>query len=239
MPKYICKVNSSNKFWGYTLLPGTSLKVEWGRIGLAGQNQVKSFGSPWDRQRFIDKKVGEKLSEGYEESSDEGLKVEVQTAQTMGHKNKIQRMEWVNLKGRSLQILNNYDPLKLIYVEVVDSWSKDITRLLISKKENWEIRGGISESNRSLTFGERCPVVGDKVRFVEAVRQKLKALAITVTEAIQTIKFAAVGARNLFDDEGVEAADSAPVFENVAVRSGLNRAVVAKFAALGQRTLDL
>ncbi len=239
MPTYINKQDSSNKFWKYTFLNGNSVKVEWGRIGLPGQSQVKDFGSDWERQRFVQKMVDEKLRKGYEESSEQGLQAEVKTAQTLGHKNKIRRMEWVDLKGRALQILNAYDPKRFIYVEVMDSWSKGITRLLISRSENWEIRGSVSEFDRRLTFGERGAVFGEKVKFVEAVRQKLKDLAVTVTTAIKTIKFAAVGARNLFDDEGGEAEEATPVLDNLAANTGLDRRVVTKFAALGQRTLDL
>jgi hypothetical protein len=121
----------------------------------------------------------------------------------------------------------------------MDSWSKGVTRLLISRNENWEIRGSISEASRHISFDNRGAVFGEKMNFVEAVRQRLKDLAITVTEAIKTIKFAAVGARNLFDDEGTEAAEATPVFDNLAASSGLDRKVVSKFAALGQRTLDL
>ena len=239
MPTFINKIDQSNKFWRYTALDGNAVKIEWGRIGLSGQSQVKNFGSNWERQSYIDKMVSEKLGKGYEESSEDGLKAEVKTAQTLGHKNKIKRMEWVDLKGRTLSILNAYDPKRYIYVEVLDSWSKEVTRLLISRTENWEIRGSISESSRRISFNDRGAVFGEKVKFVEAVRQKLKDLAIVVTEAIKTIKFAAVGARNLFDDEGTEAPEATPVFDNIAASSGLDRRVVSKFAALGQRTLDL
>jgi len=48
-----------------------------------------------------------------------------------------------------------------------------------------------------------------------------------------------VGARNLFEEEGTEEAEATPVFDNLAASSGLDRKVVSKFAALGQRTLDL
>ena len=205
MPTFINKIDQSNKFWRYTFLAGNAVQVEWGRIGLSGQSQVKNFSSNWERQRYIEKMVAEKLGKGYEESSEDGLKAEVKTAQTLGHKNKIKRMEWVDLKGRTLSILNAYDPKRYIYVEVLDSWSKEVTRLLISRNENWEIRGSISESSRRISFNDRGAVFGEKMKFVEAVRQKLKDLAIMVTEAIKTIKFAAVGARNLFDDEGTEA----------------------------------
>jgi predicted DNA-binding WGR domain protein len=239
MPTYINRTGNSNKMWKYTFLPNSAARIEWGRIGLEGQEQIKEFGSDWERDRAIQKLVGEKLRKGYEESSDQDLQAEVKTAQTIGHKNKIARLEWVSLKGRVMSILGDYDPSKYVYVEVMDSWSREITRLLISKKENWEITGGVTESDRRITFGERGSVFGDKIRFVEAVREKLKAMAVQVSAAISTITFAAVGKRNLFDDEGGETAEVAPVLDNLVANSGMSRGVVSKFAALGQRTLDL
>jgi len=170
MPTFINKVDQSNKFWRYTFLAGNEVQVEWGRIGLAGQSQNKNFNSSWERQRYIEKMVAEKIGKGYEESSEDGLKAEVKTAQTLGHKNKIRRMEWVDLKGRTLHILKAYDPKRYIYVEVMDSWSKGVTRLLISRNENWEIRGSISEASRRISFDDRGAVFGEKMNFVEAVR---------------------------------------------------------------------
>jgi len=48
MPTFINKVDQSNKFWRYSFLAGNEVKVEWGRIGLAGQSQVKNFNSSWE-----------------------------------------------------------------------------------------------------------------------------------------------------------------------------------------------
>ena len=124
MPTYINRTGNSNKMWKYTFLPNSAARIEWGRIGLEGQEQIKEFGSDWERDRAIQKLVGEKLRKGYEESSEQDLRAEVKTAQTIGHKNQIARLEWVSLKGRIMSVLSDYDPSKYVYVEVMDSWSR-------------------------------------------------------------------------------------------------------------------
>ena len=111
-------------------------------VGRSGTNQ--GIWLRLERDRAIQKLVGEKLRKGYEESSEQDLRAEVKTAQTIGHKNKIARLEWVSLKGRIMSVLSDYDPSKYVYVEVMDSWSREVTRLLISKKETWEITGGVN-----------------------------------------------------------------------------------------------
>ncbi len=236
MPTYINRTGNSNKMWKYTFLPNSAARIEWGRIGLEGQEQIKEFGSDWERDRAIQKLVGEKLRKGYEESSEQDLRAEVKTAQTIGHKNKIARLEWVSLKGRIMSVLSDYDPSKYVYVEVMDSWSREVTRLLISKKETWEITGGVTESDRRITFGDRGGVFGDKIRFVEAVREKLKAMAVQVSAAISTITFAAIGKRNLFDDDGGETADVAPVLDNLVASSGMSRSLLGPSELRGPRS---
>jgi hypothetical protein len=60
-------------------------------------------------------------------------------------------------------------------------------------------------------------------------------MPITVTETLKTVKFAALGVRNLIDE-----GESVYVPELTGLTSrGFNQQVVSKFAALGQRTLDL
>lgn len=64
----------------------------------------------------------------------------------------------------------------------------------------------------------------------------LRHMAVTVTEALKTVKFGAVGTRNLFDSE----ADAMAVPELAAIAApGFDRQVICKFAALGQRMLEL
>lgn len=235
MPIFINRENQSNKYWKYEV-NGLSVHVSWGRIGGTSESQVKTFSSQGGMHAFISDKVSEKLRKGYREASENELKKEVQTAKSLGIENKIQRLLWVELSGRTLRLLNAYDPAKYVYVEVLNSWSKEITRLLLSRSGSWQLSDSISEFDRTISFDTRRPVSGERERFANTVRQMLRDMAVTVTEALKTVKFAAVGARNLFDSEtgGVEV----PELDEIAA-PGFDRQVISKFAALGQRTLEL
>ena len=235
MPIFINRENQSNKYWKYDV-NGLSVHVSWGRIGGTSESQVKAFSSQGGMHAFISDKVSEKLRKGYRDASENELKKEVQTAKSLGIENKIQRLLWVELSGRTLRLLNGYDPAEYVYVEVLNSWSKEITRLLLSRSGSWQLSDSISEFDRTISFDTRRPVSGERERFANTVRQMLRDMAVTVTEALKTVKFAAVGTRNLFDSEtgGVEA----PELDQIAA-PGFDRQVISKFAALGQRTLEL
>lgn len=235
MPIFINRENQSNKYWKYEV-NGLSVHVSWGRIGGTSESQVKTFLSQGSLHDFISGKVSEKLRKGYREASANELQKEAQTAKSLGIENKIQRLLWVELSGRTLRLLNAYDPAKFVYVEVLNSWSKEITRLLLSRSGSWQLSGSISEFDRTISFDGRRPISGERERFANTVRQMLRAMAVTVTEALKTVKFAAVGARNLFDSETSEA--EVPELDEIAA-PGFDRQVISKFAALGQRTLEL
>jgi predicted DNA-binding WGR domain protein len=235
MPIFINRENQSNKYWKYQV-NGLSVHVSWGRIGGSAESQVKTFSSQGSMHAFISDKVSEKLRKGYREASENELQKEVQTAKSLGIENKIQRLLWVELSGRTLRLLNTYDPAKYVYVEVLNSWSKQITRLLLSRSGSWQLSDGISEFDRTISFDTRRPVSGERERFANTVRQMLRDMAVTVTEALKTVKFAAVGARNLFDSEASGA--EVPELNEIAA-PGFDRQVISKFAALGQRTLEL
>lgn len=235
MPIFINRENQSNKFWKYEV-NGLTVHVSWGRIGGTTESQVKTFSSHGSMHDFINTKVSEKLRKGYREASENELHKEIQTAKSLGIENKIQRLLWVELSGRTLRLLNAYDPAKYVYVEVLNSWSKEITRLLLSRGGSWQLGDSISEFDRTISFETKRPVSGERERFANTVRQMLRDMAVTVTEALKTVKFAAVGARNLFDNE-TSAAD-VPELDEIAA-PGFDRQVISKFAALGQRMLEL
>jgi predicted DNA-binding WGR domain protein len=235
MPIFINRENQSNKYWKYEV-SGLNVHVSWGRIGGTSESQVKTFSSHGGMHDFISTKVSEKLRKGYREASENELHKEVQTAKSLGIENKIQRLLWVELSGRTLRLLNAYDPAKYVYVEVLNSWSKEITRLLLSRGGSWQLSDSISEFDRTISFETKRPVSGDRERFANTVRQMLRDMAVTVSEALRTVKFAAVGARNLFDSE-TSAAD-VPELDEIAA-PGFDRQVISKFAALGQRMLEL
>jgi predicted DNA-binding WGR domain protein len=235
MPIFINRENQSNKYWKYEV-NGLSVHVSWGRIGGTSESQVKTFCSQGSMHAFISDKVSEKLRKGYRDASENELQKEVQTAKSLGIENKIQRLLWVELSGRTLRLLNAYDPAKYVYVEVLNSWSKEVTHLLLSRSGSWQLSDSISEFDRTISFDTRRPVSGERERFANTVRQMLREMAVTVTKALKTVKFAAVGARNLFDSEASEA--EVPELNEIAA-PGFDRQVISKFAALGQRTLEL
>ncbi len=62
---------SSSKFWSPEL-QGSTFIVTYGRIGTEGQRKEKAFADEASAQREYDKKVAEKLREGYREVGDGG-----------------------------------------------------------------------------------------------------------------------------------------------------------------------
>jgi predicted DNA-binding WGR domain protein len=62
---------SSSKFWSPEL-QGSTFIVTYGRIGTAGQRKEKAFPDEESARREYDKKVAEKLREGYQEVSEGG-----------------------------------------------------------------------------------------------------------------------------------------------------------------------
>jgi len=55
---------SSNKFWNIEL-SGSSFTVTFGRVGTAGQEQTKEFGSDAEAKKAYDKLIAEKVKKGY------------------------------------------------------------------------------------------------------------------------------------------------------------------------------
>src|SRR5262245_10053399 len=62
------KEGSSNKFWNIDL-QGKRFTVTFGRIGTAGQTQIKEFPDEQKAQAAHDKLVREKLGKGYVETT--------------------------------------------------------------------------------------------------------------------------------------------------------------------------
>lgn len=65
------KDGNSNKFWEAEV-SGAVAHIRYGRIGTDGQRQVKEFSSEEEAQKFVDKKISEKVKEGYVESGKTG-----------------------------------------------------------------------------------------------------------------------------------------------------------------------
>jgi uncharacterized protein (TIGR02996 family) len=64
MPRYEFSEGTSNKFWDITL-SGKSLTTTFGKIGAAGQTQIKNLGSDADAKKAYDKLIAEKQNKGY------------------------------------------------------------------------------------------------------------------------------------------------------------------------------
>lgn len=238
---YINKTKQSNKFWEYDI-NGMSVTVRYGRVGRKAQAKTHNFGSSYDRDIFISKIVKQKEKKGYVLSSKKALKEEIVTAKLLGTQYKISRMEFVSQKGRKLTRINNYDPKKWVYVEVLNSWKKDITRLLLSKTESFLITGGVTEAGRTITYGTKKSGQGSS--FIGGVRSVLRRLSEQLVEVIKTVKFAAMGSRKLFDDDDETGADpsyaaSMSLVLDQVDTAGIDTSVVSRFASVGARVLEL
>lgn len=238
MPDYLCQEEQHNKLWRYTV-NNLSVTTEFGRVGQSLRATTKSFGSLIERDRFIAQKIREKERKGYVLATSKKVKEETQTAQQLGTQYKISRMLFVSQKGNKLSRITNYDPKKFVYVEVLNSWKKTITRLLLSKTQSFEITGGVSENGRTITYGTKTLTSSS---FIAGVRGVLRRLSEQVVELVKTVKFAAAGARKLFDDDGEPSAAAAPAFASILSQvdhAGVDDKIVSKFASMGARVLEL
>ena len=93
---FICREETSNKFWGYKLDQNTNdVEVRWGRLGLEGQKQIKAFPSKWKRDDFIEKKTREKLDGLYKEVTIDEYNLQLEIAKDLGVGSKVQEMCFV------------------------------------------------------------------------------------------------------------------------------------------------
>lgn len=251
MPKYLQNENKEgkdgntvyhNKFWEYEILNDTSVMTRWGRVGVDGQEKKYDFGSRTERDRFIQGKVAEKTNpkKGYKLVTEEVLEKERKTAETLGNAYlKINRIEYVNKKGEQLRVLGDYDPEEHVYVEVVNSQTKEKIRYLFQKNQSWKLEG-IAEASQLIEFDD---LIATADSLSKAVRQVLKSVAQAVVRIVAQ-KFAAVGARSLdlgLDDEESVSGGGGSGFDLFAMvkQPGVSKQVVSKFASLGNRTLEL
>jgi len=239
MPEVIYINNGSqhNKFWSYDI-EGNNVHVKWGRIGGSSDEQLKSFDSSSEVQRFITKKTREKEKKGYKKETKEKLKKETKTARALGHQNKVGRMLWMSRDDLLLTQIDSYDPNQYVYVEILNSWTKKVTRLLLSKDSTWMVGGGISESGQNIGCNKLTKL--GYSAFADSIRAILKEMAEVIAAALKTVKFGASGVRNLFDDD--DFVQEGPSVEDVLGSidtSGFDASVVRQFAAMGARNLEL
>jgi len=234
---YINSGDQHNKFWSYEI-EGTTAHIKWGRIGGSSQAQTKTFSSVSEVNAFISKKTREKEKKGYKKETKEKLKKEAKTAQALGQQNKIKRMIWASKSGSDLSQIDVYDPKQYVYVEILNSWTKQMTRLVLSKEKTWMVQGNITEIGRDIHC-DKLIELGYST-FATAVRSVLKEMAEVIAAALKTVKFAASGVRNLFDDEDfTQPASEVQDALSAVDTSGFDSSVVHTFAAMGARSLEL
>ena len=231
MPMYICKEDNSNKFWSYSE-DGNEVTIEWGRIGLSGQSQVKNFSSDGEKRRFITKKVQEKIDKGYKESDDKELQKEKQTADLIGHQNKIHRMEFVRRVDDDLHVLPSYDPSQGVYVEIMNSWKREIVRFFITKKESFEVEGITEERDKYDNQIISCSEMRTSYsQFVNAIRTHLRTLSQTI---VQTIGMLGRRLEGGSDEDGVGVSPAVNLADMIMSKASMDGQVARKFASLGR-----
>lgn len=93
---YINKLEEHNKFWKYEINQNDyNVTISWGRLGLAGQKQTKTFSDAYSRDRFIEKKEAEKINGGYEEVTSEDFEVRTTIAKIIGTDSKLDEIKFV------------------------------------------------------------------------------------------------------------------------------------------------
>lgn len=104
---FINREDASNKFWGYTQDPNNwNVEVRWGRLGLDGQKQLKSFSNAYDRDKFVQDKVNEKINGMYSEVTCEEFEVQSSISKTLGVGHKIDEICFVEESGQHISELS-------------------------------------------------------------------------------------------------------------------------------------
>lgn len=231
---YTCAEKHHNKVWAFQT-NGTEVTIEWGRIGGNTEQQIKTFGNDYELQTFLNKKIQEKLKKGYKLASDKELDKQVDIANKLGRQNKIIKMEFISRKNTfSFQILTAYDPDQWVYLEVMNSWSKEINRFIISKTESHRMID-VSFEDRMIDCGS----IGSDDTWGRTLRDVLQ-LLMTQISVIVTRKLGALGVRRL--NLGGNDVPSNDVVQDVFTEmqvSAVSEQVFSKLAGLGTRKLAL
>jgi predicted DNA-binding WGR domain protein len=246
----ICTTKQHNKFWQYEV-KGNTVNVKWGRVGGAEDSDSKTFPSEALMESFISKKMREKQKKGYVETNENQLKEQVQVARALGTQYKIRRLEFVkqvgtkgkvNAKGGVLSRMLEYDPDEWIYAEILNSWSKDVTYILLNKDAAYQIEaGGYAENKQKRTI-EYDQLSTPDSNFVKGLRAQLKLLSAKVAKVAKKVvglgKRLIMGAVAQQDGEEPETQED-PTVAELAEESGSSSQVVNKLVGLGSRILSL
>lgn len=245
-----CTTKQHNKFWQYEV-KGTTVNFKWGRVGGSEDSNSKTFATEALMEAFVAQKMREKKKKGYVETNEGQLKEQVQVAKALGSHNKIRRLEFVrqvgskgkvNKGGGTLSRLLEYDPDEWIYAEILDSWTKDVTYILLNKGSAYQIEaGGLTENKQKRTIEYDSLSIPD-AKFVNGLRTQLNLLSAKVAKVVKKVvglgKRLVMGAVAAQDsDQEVEVQD--PTVEELAEESGSSSQVVNKLVGLGSRILSL
>jgi len=103
---YICKEETSNKYWGYAKGVNThSVDCWWGRLGTDGTITPKAFPDSWKLDRFVESKLAEQYHKGYKEVTPEEFELQMSIARELGVGAKIDDMRLVSESGGILKNL--------------------------------------------------------------------------------------------------------------------------------------
>lgn len=245
--RYVCEGAQHNKFWQYTL-DGNTVVYEYGRIGGSSQTQTKTHPTPAAARRQAEQKAYKKMNpsggkEPYVLVDAEALAEKTETAQALGQQYKINNLQFIELKdGNSYDFGDGYDSAQGVFVEILNSWTKEKFYLRVTRTE--------ADQYHSATYGNTSVQVGSsrfspEANFVQGVRTVLQRLMEQIAVAIETVTLGAVGHRTLDLGDGLSAtaaptkAQMEQVVKSVASSTGVAPQAVAKLAALGARSLDL
>ncbi len=233
--RFINSGDSSNKFWEIDV-QGRTVHKKWGRIGGHVSDDTKEFPTPMRAESEAQKQINKKIAKGYREVQEEELSHETEIAESMGSQYKIENLEFVgSISGQTITFSDNYDPEMGVFVTILHSHSKRRHYMTVTKNQSRQYSGA-NFNNGTVRVG---PSSIPASNFVQGVKKKLSRLAQVVAEAVNTIKFAAVGARSL-EIDGMDDVDMAAITAQVeSAGQSADSHVIQKFAALGNRTLDL
>ena len=238
-----CVEGSANKFWSYEK-NGTDVVVKWGRCGLSGQSLVQQFGSSAAADAFIAQKVREKIRKGYKQVTQEEMKKQVDLAKELGWQHKIDKLKWGRLNEGKQEILltRDYDEEQYVYVEILNSWTKDRVRLLLGKNKSYYI-DGVAFQDQTVAYSTlRNASSSDS--FVTGVRGYLKRLSDRIVEVVK-VKIGSFGRKlNLGLGTEPSTAVAEEVEESVFTAVGesssaVSEEVIGQIAQLGSRKLCL
>lgn len=238
---YKVQVDNRNAYWQYEYVGVSSVRVKFGRIGTDNAPKEKDYGSPYKRDREIEKLIAEKLGKGYRPETEEGLKKEIEVAEALGQQRKIQHLYYVQERiGNTFRFGKDYYPAEGIVVEVLNSWDKSTAFLHLTKTDSVCLEG-VTVAGNGCSFARTVP--NHKSGWVSAIRKYIKDTAETVKKIV-TIQFGMVGRKlSLGDDpdqeEETQMSEVIEAMKSQNVGGGMGDQVLMSFAALGARVLDL